>query len=108
VYRELKAARRDAASAISSGGAAGGRRAVNDRKWEWWSNGMKRSRTICVRLWPDSAELSIAGRGIDSSGHMTEINTFICNAEHLPKLIYALNRALAVATERGLIKQPRK
>jgi hypothetical protein len=80
----------------------------SDRKWEWWANGRRRSRTICIRLWPDSAELSIAHRSVGTNGCMSELNTFSCDVEHLPKLVHALNRALAVATERGLIKQSRK
>jgi hypothetical protein len=78
------------------------------RKWEWWSNGRRRSRTICVRLWPDSAELIISHRGVGTDGRMSELNAFLCGVEHLPKLVHALNRALAVANKHGLITQPRK
>jgi hypothetical protein len=66
-------------------------------KWEFWTDGRRRSRTICVRLCPDTAELTISHRSIGTSGCMSEINIFACDVEHLPKLIHALNRALAVA-----------
>jgi hypothetical protein len=75
------------------------------RKWEWWANGRRRSRTIAVRLWPDSGDLSISARAVASNGCMSELNSFSCDVEHLPKLVHALNRALAVATDCGLIKQ---
>jgi len=78
------------------------------RKWEFWADGRRRSRTICVRLWPDSADLTIAQRAVGTDGCMSELNAFSCDVEHLAKLVHALNRAFAVATERGLIKQPRK
>jgi hypothetical protein len=74
-------------------------------KWEWWTDGRKRSQTICVWLRPDSAELTVAHRGIGTDGCMCELNAVSCDLEHLPKLAHALNRALAVAIERGLIKQ---
>jgi hypothetical protein len=77
------------------------------RKWEFWSNGRRRSRTICVRLWADS-ELSIAQRGVGTDGCMRELNAFSCDVEHLPTLVRCLSRALAVASKHGLIKQPRK
>jgi hypothetical protein len=80
----------------------------DSRKWEWWTDGRKRSRTICVRLWSDSTELTIAHRGVGSDGCMSELNAFLCDVEHLPKLLFALNRALAVAHEHGLIKQSKK
>jgi hypothetical protein len=76
------------------------------QKWEIWSDGRRRSRTICVRLWPDS-ELTIAHRCVGTDGRMSELNTFSCDVEHLPKLAHSLNRALTVASRRGLIKQPR-
>jgi hypothetical protein len=66
-------------------------------KWEWWTDGRKRSRTICVRLCPDSAELTIAHRTVGTDGRMSELNSLSCAVEQLPKLIHALNRALAVA-----------
>jgi hypothetical protein len=78
------------------------------RKWEFWSNGRRRSRTICIRLWPDSADLTIAHRCVGTDGRMSELNTFSCDVEHLPKLAHSLNRALAVASRCGLIKQSRK
>jgi hypothetical protein len=78
------------------------------RKWEWWANGRRRSRTICVRLWPDSADLTISHRGVGTDGCMSELNTFLCGVEHLPKLVHCLNRVLAVASKHGLITQPRK
>ena len=70
------------------------------QKWEFWSDGRRRSRTVCVRLWPDNAELTIAHRSVGTDGR-----TFSCDAEHLPKLLHALTRALAVASKHGLIKQ---
>jgi hypothetical protein len=73
-------------------------------KWEWWTDGRKRSHTICVRLCPDTAELTIAHRGVGTDGCMSELNSFACGVGHLPKLIHALNRALTVATARGLIR----
>ena len=81
---------------------------LSDHKWEFWADGRKRSRTICVRLWSDSADLIIAHRSVGTDGCMQELNSFSCDVEHLPKLVHALNRALAVATERGLIKQLKK
>jgi hypothetical protein len=66
-------------------------------KWEWWTDGRKRSRTICVRLSPDSAELTISHRSVGTNGCMSELNTFSCDVAHLPKLIRTLTRALAVA-----------
>jgi hypothetical protein len=78
------------------------------RKWEWWTDGRKRSRTICVRLWPDDAELSITRRCVGTDGCMSELDSFSCAVEHLPQLIRCLTRALAVAGKRGLIKQPHK
>ena len=83
-------------------------KASSERKWEFWSDGRRRSRTICVRLWPDSPELSIMQRCVGTDGCMNELNTFWCDAEHLPKLIHSLQRALAVAHDRGLIEQPKK
>jgi len=83
-------------------------KASDSGKWEWWTDGRKRSRAICVRLWPDSTELTIAHRGVGSDGCMSELNAFLCDVEHLPKLVFALNRALTVAHERGLIKQSKK
>src|SRR5215472_13323311 len=78
-----------------------------DHKWEWWSNGRRRSRTICVRLWLDSADLTIAQRAVGSDGRMSELNAFSCDAKHLTKLIHALKRALTVTANRGLKPIPR-
>jgi hypothetical protein len=73
----------------------------DSRKWEWWVNGRRRSRTICVRLY--RAELSIAHRCIGSDGCMSELQTFTCDAEHLPKLVHALTHALAEARKDKLL-----
>jgi hypothetical protein len=75
------------------------------RKWEFWSDGRRRRQTICVTLSTDIAELTIAHRAVGTDGRMSELHAFDCNAEHLPKLIQCLSRALRVACERGLIKQ---
>jgi hypothetical protein len=56
-----------------------------------------------VRLWPNSADLTIAHRCV-GTGRMSELNSFSCDVEHLSKLIHALNRALAVATDCGLLR----
>ena len=77
-------------------------------KWEWWTDGRRRSRTICIRLWPDSAEVSITHRAVGTDGCMSELNSFSCDVEQLPKLIHSLQRALVVAHERGLIKQAKQ
>jgi hypothetical protein len=79
--------------------------AIPARQWEWWTDGRKRSRTICVRLWPDDAELSIAHRCVGTDGCMCELNSFSCDVEHLPQLIRCLTRALAVTSTHGLTKQ---
>ena len=81
---------------------------THDRKWEIWIDGRQRTRTLCVRLWLSSTELSIAHRAVGTDGCMSELNTFSCDVEHLPKLIHALNRALEVARSHGLIKEPKK
>jgi hypothetical protein len=78
------------------------------QKWEFWSNGRSRSRTVCIRLFADSAQITIAHRGVGTDGCMSELNTFSCNLEHLPQLVRCLHRALAVANEHGLIKQPQR
>jgi hypothetical protein len=77
---------------------------THDRKWEVWVDGRRR----CVRLWLGTAELGIAHRGIGTDGRMSELNTFSCDVEHLPKLVHCLTRALTVALTRGLIKQTPK
>jgi hypothetical protein len=81
---------------------------THDRKWEIWIDGRKRTRTICVRLWLKSTELIIARRAVGTDGRMSELDHFSCGIEHLPELIGCLNRALVVATEHGLIMQPKK
>ena len=81
---------------------------THDRKWEIWVYRPRHARTICVRLWLGSAELTIAHRCIGSNGCMSELNSVSCDVEHLPQLIRCLNRALAVAHEHGLIKQTSK
>jgi hypothetical protein len=70
-------------------------KAPHSGKWEWWTDGRKRSRTICV--WLRSAELTISERGVGADGCMCELNAVSCDVEHLPKLIRTLARALAVA-----------
>jgi hypothetical protein len=85
-----------------------GQREVAERKWEFWADGRRRSRTICITLRASGAELTIVHRTVGTDGCMSALNAFSCDAEHLPKLIHALNHALAVATERGLIKPSRK
>jgi len=75
---------------------------THDRKWEIWVDG--RRRTLCVRLWLGTAELGIAHRGIGTDGRMSELNTFSCDVEHLPKLVHCLTRALAKARKLGLLK----
>src|SRR5262249_22036896 len=77
-------------------------------KWEWWTDGRRRSRTICVQLYLDRADLTISRRGVGTDGCMSEFDHFSCDVEHLPQLIRYLNRALAMASEHDLIKQPRK
>jgi hypothetical protein len=74
-------------------------------KWEWWTDGRKRSRTICVRLWPDDAKLSIAHRCVGTNECMSELNSFSCDVKHLSQLIRCLTRTLVVASTHGLIKQ---
>jgi hypothetical protein len=78
---------------------------THDRKWEIWIDGRQRTRKLCVRLWLGSTELSIAHRAVGTDGCMSELNTFSCDVEHLPKLVHCLTRALTVALTRGLIKQ---
>ena len=85
-----------------------GHHEVAARKWESWSNGRRRSRTICITLSPGSVQLRIAHRAVATSGHMSELHAFTCDLECLPKLIQCLNRALAVAHEHRLIKQTSK
>ena len=76
---------------------------ANDPKWEFWTNGRRRSRTLCITLYAD--ELVIAHHAVGSDGCMSVLNAISCAVEHLPKLIHALNRALTVANERKLISQ---
>ena len=76
------------------------------QKWEFWANGRRRSRTICITLHTD--ELKIAHRAIGTDGSMSQLHDFTCNLESLPQLVLRLNRALAAANKRGLIKQSRK
>jgi hypothetical protein len=78
------------------------------RKWEFWSNGRRRSRTICIRLHGGGTDLTIAHRAVGTDGCMSQLHAFTCDLEHLPKLIQCLTRALAPAYEHGLLKQPRK
>ena len=82
-------------------------KAPHSGKWEWWTDGRKRSHTVCIRLCPDSAELTIAHRSVGTDGCMSELNSFSCDIEQLPKLIHALGRALAVARSHRLIDQER-
>jgi len=79
---------------------------ANNPKWEFWTNGRRRSRTICSTLHPDDNDLTIAHRAVGSDGHMSELNSFSCDVEHLPKLLHGLNRALAVAHKHKLISHP--
>jgi hypothetical protein len=79
----------------------------DSRKWEWWTDGRRRSRTICITLSVDSARLTIAHRAIGTDGCMSQLHAFRCDLEHLPQLIHCLNRALAVARSHGLINKYR-
>jgi len=74
------------------------------QKWEFWSNGRRRSRTICITISPGSAQLTIAHRAVGTDGR-SQLHAFTCDLECLPKLIQCLTRA---ASKRGLIKRPRK
>jgi hypothetical protein len=80
------------------------------RTWEFWSDGRRHSRTILITLSPGVAQVTvtIAQRVVDADGCMRVLESFSFNVEHLPRLLHGLNRALAVAREHGLIKQPRK
>jgi hypothetical protein len=80
----------------------------SERKWEFWADGRRRSKTICVQLWPDSGDVSVAHRAVASSGCMSELNSISFEIKHLPKLIHALQRAVAVAQGCGLIKESKK
>ena len=81
---------------------------VSIRKWEFWSSGRRRSRTICITLHAGGTELTIAHRAVGTDGRMSQLHAFSCDIECLPKLIQCLTRALGVARERGLVKQPKK
>jgi hypothetical protein len=81
---------------------------TGDRKWEWWADGRRRSRTICITLHAGGTDLTIAHRAVGTDGCMSQLHAFTCDLEYLPKLIQCLTRALAVASKYGLIKQPRK
>ena len=72
------------------------------RKWEFWTNGRRRARTICVTLHTD--ELVITHRAVGTDGCMSELHAFTCDLERLPKLTQCLSRALAVATSGGLMR----
>jgi hypothetical protein len=65
------------------------------RKWEWWSDGRRRRRTICVTMADN--DLTIALRAVGTDGRMSTTNALLCDVAHLPKLIRVLTRALAVA-----------
>jgi hypothetical protein len=69
---------------------------TRDRKWEWWSDGRRRRRTICVNL--VGSDLTIALRAVGTDGCMSTTNALMCDVAHLPKLIRTLTRALAVAS----------
>jgi hypothetical protein len=73
------------------------------RKWEWWSNGRARTRTICVTL--KDNDLVIAHRQVGADGRMSNLNTLLLDVAHLPKLIRTLTRAFAVARSRQQIDQ---
>jgi hypothetical protein len=79
---------------------------ANDPKWEFWIDGRRRRRTICITLFDD--ELMIAHRAVGTDGCMSQLHAFSCDIEHLPKLTHALTRALAVADQRGLIQRTPK
>jgi hypothetical protein len=74
------------------------------QKWEFWSDGRRRSRTICITLHAD--ELKIAHRAVGTDGCMSQLHDFTCDLESLPQLVLHLNRA--AANKRGLIKQSKK
>jgi hypothetical protein len=48
---------------------------TDDRKWEFWADGRRRSRTICIRLVP--GELAIAQRCVGTDGRMQELNQLL-------------------------------
>jgi len=66
---------------------------ATSRKWEFWSNGRKRSRTVCITLSGDT--LTIAHRAVGTDGCMSSLNALACDVAHLPKLIRVLTRAVA-------------
>jgi hypothetical protein len=78
------------------------------QKWSFGQTVGNGRATICIRLWSDSGEVTISHRGVGTDGCMSELNAFSCEVEHLPQLVHALGRALAVAREHGLIKQTSK
>jgi hypothetical protein len=80
----------------------------HSNKWEFSSDKRQRSHTICVTLSPADAQVTIAHRAVGTDGCMSQLHAFSCDVEHLPKLIQALTRALALANKHGLIKQPHK
>jgi hypothetical protein len=73
------------------------------RKWEFWADNRRRSRTICVVL--EGSALTIANRQVSSDGRMSSINSLPLDVAHLPKLIRILTRALGVARSRQQIEQ---
>jgi hypothetical protein len=66
-----------------------------DRKWEWWSDGRRRRRTICVTLVGN--DLTIALRAVGTDGRMSSLNALLLDVANLPKLIRTLTRSLAIA-----------
>jgi hypothetical protein len=76
---------------------------TRDRKWEWWSDGRRRRRTNCVTL--VDSDLTIALRAVGTDGRLSSLNALLLNVAHLPKLIRALTRALAVARSHHRIDQ---
>jgi hypothetical protein len=78
-----------------------GHHEVAARKWEFLSNGRRRSRTICITLHAGGTDLTIAHRAVGTDGRMNELHSFTCDLDCLPQLVLALNRALAVAQSMG-------
>jgi hypothetical protein len=76
---------------------------TRDRKWEFWADGRRRRRTICVTLAGD--DLTIAWRAVGTDGRMSSLNALLLDVAHLPKLIRTLTRALAVARSHRRIDQ---
>jgi hypothetical protein len=73
------------------------------RKWEWWADARRRTRTICIVL--EGNDLTIAHRQVGSDGRMSSINSLPLDVAHLPKLIRVLTRALGVARSQQQIEQ---